>query len=126
MASKADTAALIKQANGTEIDPNKYTQANLTALLPLAQKGDTDRAEFDAKLAEFDKSIADAAASAVTLQVKPLERPITVRVNDAMAEYGGEFTDPESRSTIGKDAVTVESTGFVAEKLRSRELIEER
>lgn len=125
--AKADTTAAIKAANGSDINPESYTSKQLDELLVLAQQGESGKADYEAKLEAFAPAPAAATAQAPeSAGQKKLERPITVHVNDAIAAYGGEFTDPESLSTIGKDPVEVESTAFVAEKLRSRELIEVR
>ena len=121
--AKKDTAAAIKAANGSDLNPDSYTSAQLEELLLLAQKGEAGKGDFEAKLAGF--APAPAAPAAAT-EPKKLVKPINVRVNDIMAGYGGEFTDPDSFSTIGKNAVEVETTAFVLEKLRSGELIEER
>ena len=49
---------------------------------------------------------------------------ITVKVSAAIAELGGEFTDPDSKATIGKEGVSVPHTAFVKEKIRSEEIVE--
>lgn len=120
--AKRDTTAAIKAANGTDLNPESYTGAQLEELLALAEKGEVGKAEFDQKLASYQPAATASAPSAE----KKLVKPITVRVNDTMAEYGGEMTDTDSRSTIGKDPVTVETTPFVVGKLRTGELVEER
>ncbi|GGR11419.1 hypothetical protein [Deinococcus ruber] len=126
MASKADITAGIKAANTVELDPNKYTASQLTSLLPLAQKGEGDRADFDSKLKEFDDAAAKLAANQPTPQEpKTFLKPINVSVAPQIAAYGGEFTDPDSKASIGKDVVTVETTPFVMQKLRAGEIVEE-
>jgi len=122
MATKKENIAAIQKAFGVELEEKKFGMDQLETLGLLAAKGEEGHADFDTKLLEYQPALKAPAAS----EAKKLERPITVRVNDAIAGYGGEFTDPDSMSTIGKKAVEVETTAFVLEKLRSGELIEER
>ncbi|WP_104992717.1 hypothetical protein [Deinococcus sp. NW-56] len=115
--AKTDTISDIKAANGQDV-PDSLTQKQLDELLPLAQKGEEGLTDFQAKLTEF------TGGSTSTAPKTSGEKQIKVRVNAAIAAYGGEFTDPDSRAVIGKDAVSVPHTAFVREKLRSEELVE--
>ncbi|WP_407543788.1 hypothetical protein Q0M94_28310 (plasmid) [Deinococcus radiomollis] len=52
MATKKDTAAQIKAANGTDLDPTQYTAAELNTLLDLA--GHEDQTAFTEALAGYN------------------------------------------------------------------------
>lgn len=114
--AKADLIAEIQAANKAQV-PEALTVKQLEELLPLAKQGDAGRAAFDVKLQEFTPQAPEAKPTAAV-------KKISVRVNDAIAAYGGEFTDPDNGQTIGKDPVSVEHTPFVRQLLRSDELVE--
>ncbi|MVN88283.1 hypothetical protein GO986_16175 [Deinococcus sp. HMF7620] len=114
--AKADTIRDIEAANGQKV-PDTLNQKQLDELLALAKRdGAEQRDAFDGKLNEFQGKGSGKAA--------PKEKTVTVRVNDAIAAYGGEFTDPGTREVIGKEPTEVPLSPFVREKLRSEELIE--
>jgi len=114
--AKADLIAEIQAANQAQV-PEALTVKQLEELLPLAKQGDAGRAAFEAKLKEFVPTAPETKpASSV--------KKISVRVNEAIAAYGGEFTDPDNGQTIGKDPVSVEHTPFVRQLLRTDELVE--
>jgi glucose dehydrogenase len=117
--AKADQTAAIKAANGTELDADTYSGAQLTELQKLAEADKTDLTAFTAKREEFDRAKTAAATAAAK------EKTVTVRVNAAIAAYGGEFTDPDTHAVIGAKAAAVPYSAFVREKLRSEELVEE-
>ena len=120
--AKADTVRDIKAKNGQDA-PEALTAKQLEELLDIAERdGAENLTAFTAKLGEFT---AAAQASAPSTAKAPAEKTVTVRVNDAIAAYGGEFTDPDTRKVIGKKLVTVPHSAFVREKLRSDELVEE-
>lgn len=111
--AKTDTIKDIKDANGQDA-PEALSQKQLDELLVIAKRDSSGALDaYNAKLAEFQGAKA-----------APKEKTIMVRVNDAIAAYGGEFTDPDTRLAIGKKPVGVTLTAFVREKLRSEELVE--
>lgn len=127
--AKADQTAAIKAANGVELDVDAYTGPQLTELQKLAEEGKADLTAFTAKRGEFDRAKASAkpqtgAEPEVGQSPAKGEKTVTVRVNDTIAAYGGEFTDPDTRAVIGKEPVSVPQSAFVREKLRSDELVE--
>ena len=118
--AKADQVKAIKDANGIELDAEAYTGSQLTELQKLAEEGKTDLTAFNAKRKEFDDAKAASQPQAPTKG----EKTVTVRVNDTIAAYDGEFTDPENGQVIGKTPVDVVQTAFVREKLQNDELVE--
>ncbi|MFD1734885.1 hypothetical protein ACFSC4_31375 [Deinococcus malanensis] len=123
--AKQDTVNDIKAANGAELNPDEYTQKELDTLLALAQDGDARRTEFDTQAASLKGSTRPSNTNTTTTEPKAPAGKVSVRVNDTIAAYGGEFTDPDNGQVIGKEAVSVPFTAFVREKLRSDELVEE-
>lgn len=119
--AKADTIRDIKAANGQDV-PERLKQAELDELLTLAQGGADKLDAFKTRLAELTTSTTESGSDKAEA---PKEKTVKVRVNDTIAEFGGEFVDPENRKVIGKKAVTVPLTAFVREKLRSEELVED-
>lgn len=128
--AKQDTADQIKAANGTDLNPEDYTQKELDALLELAKGGDATRTRFDELAASVKGTTRPSnqndttGTSATSTASTPKVKTISVRVNDEIAAYGGEFTDPDTRAVIGKEAVSVPHSAFVREKLRSDEIVE--
>ncbi|UQN05467.1 hypothetical protein [Deinococcus sp. QL22] len=126
--AKPDQIAAIRAANGVELDPDAYTAKQLEALEGLAEKDKTDLTAFNAKRQEFDdaKAAATPAPAAATppAQDDPQVKKVSVRVSDAIAGYGGEFTDPDTGATIGAEPSSVPLTAFVRAHLRSEELVE--
>lgn len=117
--AKADTLKEIEAANGQQV-PEDLTQKQLDELLTIAERDQADDlVAFQAKLAEFRPSAGDKTGPQAPAKVKV----VSVRVRDDIAAYGGEFTDLDSGETIGKDAVSVPKTAFLAEKLRSGEIV---
>lgn len=111
--AKTDTIKDIKDANGQDA-PEALSQKQLDELLVIAKRDGTGSLDaYTTKLGEFQGAKA-----------APKENTIKVRVNDAIAAFGGEFTDPGNRRSIGKVPVDVPVTPFVREKLRSEELVE--
>lgn len=134
--AKDDQIKAIEAANGVQLVEDNYTAKQLTELQKLAEEGKAEnRTAFDAKVKEFDdaREAAEREVAAKTPAAKAATAPparksgekmITVKVSAAIAELGGEFTDPDSKATIGKDAVSVPHTAFVKEKIRSEEIVE--
>lgn len=130
--AKPDTVKDIKAANGADLNPEDYTQKELDALLELAKGGDATRAQFDELAASAKNTTRPSnqndttgtSTGTTSTASTPKVKTVTVRVNDAIAAYGGEFTDPETHAVIGKDAVDVPQSAFVREKLRSDEIVE--
>lgn len=128
--AKKDQIAAIKAANGAELMEANYSGKQLEELETLAKSGATDRTAFDAKVAEFDQAReaanqAPSPAPSTTPAAKVSgEKMIAVKVSARVAAIDGEFTDPDSKRTIGKEAVSVPHTAFVKEKLRSEEIVE--
>ena len=122
----------LKAANGADLNPEDYTQKELDALLELAKGGDATRAQFDELAASVKGSARPSNQNDATgtgagtppAASTPKVKTVSVRVNDAIAAYGGEFTDPDTRAVIGKNAVSVPHSAFVREKLRSDEIVE--
>lgn len=110
--AKADTAALIKDANGTTLDPEAYTQTQLNALLGLAKAG--DKAAFDTKLAEFDAADEDDSPT------------VTVKVNSDKGS--GSYLHPVSKDAIvrGGKAVSVPDDAWTQDMVAKRFLTEVR
>ncbi|MCD0160889.1 hypothetical protein IHN63_06140 [Deinococcus sp. 6YEL10] len=129
MATKKDLAASIKAATGTDLNPDKLTAEKLEELAELAEKGDEGREAFDAKLAEYGLAPAEKAASAVpgdeTPAPKPGAKTKRVRTSGDIAARNGEFTDPETRETIGKDWVDVTATRFVRDLITSGQVLDD-
>ena len=122
--AKADTIKDIKTANGQDV-PERLKQTDLDELLALAKKdGAGDLGAFTARLSELTASTSTIESGGDKAEA-PKEKTVKVRVNDTIAEFGGEFVDPDNRKVIGKKAVTVPATAFVREKLRSEELVED-
>lgn len=120
--AKADTIKDIKTANGQDV-PESLKQAELDELLTLAKKDGAGNLDaFKSRLAELNTSTTESGG---TKAEASKEKTVTVRVNDTIAGFGGEFVDPENRRAIGKDAVAVPRTAFVREKLRTEELVED-
>lgn len=133
--NKKELAEAIKAATDVVLDPAKFTAPQLEQLREAAQNGHD---AFDAKLTELTN--AKPAGDAESTNAKPTgdTEPsssddgddevevdvVTVRVNDKIAAFGGEFTEPKTRVSIGAQPVTVERTPFVDEKLTSKELVE--
>jgi hypothetical protein len=120
MASKKDTAAQIKQANGTELDPTRYTAAELDQLLQLA--GESDQTAFADARKSFDDDGISPTDNGVTLRDG---QPVTythtdgkkyparvIRVNDAETGDVALHVDalgPDARQmTVTADRYTVE------------------
>lgn len=125
--AKADQVKAIKAANGVELDVETYNGTQLAELQKLAEDGKTDLTAFNAKRKEFDDAKAAATAQGGGTQPATLatgEKAVRVRVNDTIAAYDGEFTDPENGQVIGKTPVDVVQTAFVRAKLRNDELVE--
>jgi hypothetical protein len=128
--AKADQIAAIKAANGVALDPDAYTGKQLEALEALAEKDKADLTAFTVKQKEFDDAKtagnppATPAANASAADDEPKVKKVSVRVSDAIAGYGGEFTDPETGATIGAEASSVPLTAFVRAHLRSEEIVE--
>lgn len=122
--AKDDQVKAIQAANGIELNEADYSAKQLGELQKLAEEGKAENLEaFNAKKQEFDS--ARAAANPAPASAKQSgEKKITVKVNAAIAAMDGEFTDPDSKATIGKKAVSVPHTAFVKEKIRSDELVE--
>ncbi|KQR33127.1 hypothetical protein [Deinococcus sp. Leaf326] len=122
--AKADTIKDIKTANGQDV-PDSLKQAELDELLTLAKKdGSGNLDAFTSRLTELTASTSTTESESKKAEA-PKEKTISVRVNDTIAAFGGEFVDPENRKVIGKKAVDVPRTAFVREKLRTEELVEE-
>ncbi|MBZ9753000.1 hypothetical protein K7W42_19360 [Deinococcus sp. HMF7604] len=113
--AKADTIRDIEAANGQKV-PDSLNQKQLDELLALATRDGAEKLDaFSSKLTELQGGGKSSEKAAPT---------VTVRVNDAIAAYGGEFTDPGTREVIGKEPTEVPLSPFVREKLRSEELVE--
>ncbi|OOV11845.1 hypothetical protein [Deinococcus sp. LM3] len=136
MATKKELAASIKAATGTDLNPDKLTAEKLEELAELAEQGEEGREAFDAKLAEYGLSTdgkpttpGDKAPSAApgdeTPAPKPGAKTRRVRTSDAIAARNGEFTDPETRETIGKDWVDVTATRFVRDLITSGQVLDD-
>lgn len=122
--AKIDTVKDIKAANGQDA-PEALTQKQLDELLVIAERDGADNTTaFSAKLTEFQGAASSTGTSSTTTVSTPKAKTISVRVNDTIAAYGGEFTDPDTRAVIGKEAVSVPHSAFVKEKLRSDEIVE--
>lgn len=129
MATKKELAASIKAATGADLNPDKLTAEKLEELAELAEKGAEGREAFDAKLAEYGLTPAEKAASAApgdeTPAPKPGAKTRRVRTSEDIAARNGEFTDPETRETIGKDWADVTATRFVRDLITSGQVLED-
>lgn len=136
MATKKELAASIKAATGTDLNSDKLTAEKLEELAELAEKGEEGRDDFNAKLTEYGltpdgkpTTPGDKAPSATpgdeTPAPKPGAKTKRVRTTDAIAVRNGEFTDPETRETIGKDWVDVTATRFVRDLISSGQVLDD-
>ncbi len=125
--AKKDTTAAIKAANNQDVNPDLYSQKQLDQLLTAAERGEDGRKDFDALVASFDSEREAAQGTPAAPQPAPakLQKPVTVRVHPDIAGFGGEFTDPDTKATIGAQAATVETTPFIKSKLKSGEIVED-
>ncbi|WP_339098301.1 hypothetical protein WDJ50_18645 (plasmid) [Deinococcus sp. VB142] len=125
--AKADTVKEVLAANGQTVSED-LTQKQLDELLTIAERdGAQNLTAFSAKLAEFTPAAQTEPAQAKARSETPATPKVElveVRVRDDIAAYGGEFTDMDSGRSIGKEAVSVPKTAFIAEKLRTGEIVE--
>lgn len=141
MATKKEMADAIKKATGADLNADKLTVEKLEELSKLADQGEAGREAFNAKLAEYGlgtdgKPVVSQGDSSVVAAVTPVagdETPAPkpgaktkrVRTNPSIAARNGEFTDPETRETIGKDWVDVTATKFVKDLISSGQILED-
>ena len=140
MATKKEMADAIKKATGADLNADKLTVEKLEELGRLADQGEAGREAFNAKLAEYGLgtdgkpvSSTDQGAGSTSTPTpgdetpapKPGVKTKRVRTSPDIAARNGEFTDPETRETIGKDWVDVTATKFVKDLITSGQILED-
>ena len=119
--AKADTAAEIKAANGTDLNPDDYSQKELDALLALA-KDPTKRAEFDAQAQALKGSTPPAT------QTLAEETGLTIKVKVSAEKGSGSYLHPVSKVALvrGGPAVSVPDDAWTQDMVAKRFLTEVR
>lgn len=120
--AKADTVAEIKAANGVDLNPNDYTQAELDSLLTLA-KDPAKRAEFDAQVKALKGSQPTAQATTTPEDTVPT---LTVKVNPDKGS--GSYLHPVSKQAVvrGGEAVKLPDDAWTQDMVAKRFLTEVR
>lgn len=122
--AKADTVAEIKAANGVELNPNDYTQAELDTLLTLA-KDPAKRAEFDAQVKAL-KGSQSTPQAATAPEPEDTAPTLTVKVNPDKGS--GSYLHPVSKQAVvrGGEAVTLPDDAWTQDMVAKRFLTEVR
>ncbi|WP_272977118.1 hypothetical protein [Deinococcus geothermalis] len=119
--AKKDTAAEIKAANGVELNPDDYTQAELDTLLALA-KDPAKRAEFDAQA----KALKGTPQASSTVAEEDAGPTLTVKVNPDKGS--GSYLHPVSKQAVvrGGEAVKLPDDAWTQDMVAKRFLLEVR
>lgn len=120
--AKKDTVAEIKAANGADLNPDDYTQAELDSLLALA-KDPAKRTEFDAQVKALKGSQPQASSTAAEEDTAPA---LTVKVNPDKGS--GSYLHPVSKQAVvrGGQAVKLPDDAWTQDMVAKRFLLEVR
>ncbi|UQN10373.1 hypothetical protein [Deinococcus sp. QL22] len=108
----------VQQALDVEVTDPGVTTEQLQGWLARAET------ERDAVLGEIQSASTPTPAADLPTPLADGLPTVTVRVVGRTASYGGAYTDPESKKSLGVEPVTVPLTGFVQSLLDSGTLVE--
>lgn len=108
--AKKDVAAQIKEANGTELDPTRYTAAELDQLLQLA--GEPDQTAFADARKRFDDDGISPTDNGIVLRDG---QPVTYTHTDGK-QYAGRVIRVNDAET-GDIAIQVDALGAEARQM---------